>query len=284
MSNTLNFTIFAQNSIDDYVQQACLAAMSIRLTNPESKICLITNDSVPAKYQDLFEHVVPIPFGDKSKNSNWKIENRWKIYHATPFEETAVIDSDMLVLSNLQHWKNTLDKHDVFYVNKVQNYRGEWADNSYYRKAFRNHHLPNLYAGFHWFKRCDFAHNFYKWLELVMNNWELFYGQYAGGKYFQKFPSIDVSSAIVTKILNCEDQVTSSTTYPTFTHMKLHSQGWKKLYVDNWQEQVGTYLDNDCNLKIGNFRQHGIFHYTEKSFCNRDIIETYENKLGIPND
>lgn len=278
---SLNFTIFAQNSTYDYVQQASLAAMSIKLTNPNSQICLITNDTVPEKYAQLFDHVVPIPFGDKSKNTTWKIENRWKIYHATPFEETAVIDSDMLVLNDLSHWKTALDKHDLYYVNKVQTYRGEWADNTYYRKSFRNHNLPNLYAGFHWFKRCDFSHNFYKWLELVMNNWELFYGQYAGGKYFQKFPSIDVSSAIVCKILQIENVITNDATFPTFTHMKLKSQGWNKLYVDNWQEQVGTYLDNDCNLTIGNFRQQGIFHYTEKSFCNDSIISTYERKLGI---
>ena len=284
MNSTLDFTIYAQNSTDDYVQQACLAAMSIRLTNPKSKICLITNDSVPTKYKDLFEHVVPIPFGDKSKNSTWKIENRWKIYHATPFKETAVIDSDMLILNNIAHWKTTLDKHDVFYTDKVQTYRGDWADNTHYRKAFRNHNLPNLYAGFHWFKKCDTAHTFYKWLELVMNNWELFYGQYAGGKYFQKWPSIDVSSAVVAKILNCEDTITSKTTHPTFTHMKLKCQGWEKTYVDSWQEQVGTYLDNDCNLKIGNFTQSGIFHYTEKSFCNKSVVETYENKLGIKHD
>ena len=99
--NKLNFTIFAQNSVDDYVQQACLAAMSLRLTNPDSPIALITNDAVPIKYKQLFDHIVPIPFDDQSANSEWKVENRWKIYHATPFKETAVIDSDMLVLSDL---------------------------------------------------------------------------------------------------------------------------------------------------------------------------------------
>lgn len=278
---SLNFTIFAQNSSDDYVQQASLAAMSIRLTNPSSQICLITNDCVPEKYQQLYDYVVPIPFGDKSKNTTWKIENRWKIYHATPFDQTAVIDSDMLILENIQHWKTKLEKFDLFYTNKVKNYRGEWADNTYYRKAFKNHSLPNLYAGFHWFKKCDFAHEFYKWLELVMNNWELFYGQYAGGKYFQKFASIDVSTAIVTKILQVENKITSNSTFPTFTHMKLKSQGWDKTYVNTWQEQVGTYLDTDCNLKIGNYRQTGIFHYTEKDFCNQSIISVYEKKLGI---
>ena len=116
-----------------------------------------------------------------------------------------------------------------------------------------------------------------------MNNWELFYGQYAGGDFFQKWPSIDVSTAIVTKILQCENTITNDTSFPTFTHMKLHCQGWEKINVNNWQEQIGTYLNNDCNLKIGNYTQHGIFHYTEKSFCNEQIIKTYEEKLSIAN-
>ena len=278
---SLNFTIFAQNSTHDYVQQACLAAMSINLTTPASKIAIITNDPVPKKYQHLFEHIVPIPFDDASSDSEWKVENRWKIYHACPFEESAVIDSDVLILNNLDHWKNVLQKYDLYFVNHVKTYRGTTADNIYYRKAFRNHNLPNLYAGFHYFKKSEFAHQFYKWLELVMNNWELFYGQYAGGKYFQKWPSIDVSAAIVTKILNCEDKITNNIDYPTITHMKLRNQGWKKLHVESWQEQVGTYFNNDCKLKIGNYSLTGIFHYTEKTFCNKEIMTTYENKLGI---
>ena len=114
-----------------------------------------------------------------------------------------------------------------------------------------------------------------------MHNWELFYGQYAGGKYFQKWPSMDVSCAIATKILGCEHEVTLETSYPTFTHMKLHNQNWDKLYVNNWQQQLGVYLNNKCQLTIGNYTQTGIFHYTEDNFCNEKIIKTYETQLGI---
>mgnify|MGYP000454046919 CR=1 FL=1 len=120
---SLNFTIFAQNSKHDYVQQACVAAMSIKLTNPNSAIALITNDEVPDKYQQLFDHIVAIPFNDASINSEWKVENRWKIYHATPFEETVVIDSDVLILSNLDHWKENLNKFITHpYIDKNLNY------------------------------------------------------------------------------------------------------------------------------------------------------------------
>ena len=47
-----NFTFLAQNNDkDSYVKQACLLAMSIRATNKERKICLITNDKVPTNFE-----------------------------------------------------------------------------------------------------------------------------------------------------------------------------------------------------------------------------------------
>ena len=96
--------MLAQNSDFDYVTQACLAAMSIRATNKNASICLITNDPVPTKYKQLFDHIVEIPWGDHAANEEWKIHNRWKIYHAIPYDETLVIDTDMLILQDVAAW------------------------------------------------------------------------------------------------------------------------------------------------------------------------------------
>jgi hypothetical protein len=278
----INFTILAQNNQNNYVKQAYLSALSIKSTNPGSKICLITNETVDNKTKNVFDDIVNIPWEDQASNSEWKIENRWKIYHATPYDRTIVLDADTLVLENVEHWYNFLKNYKVFFTTNVIDYRGCRITNSYYRKAFKNHNLPNLYTAFNYFEKSETAHLFYKWLELVMNNWELFYGQYAGGKYFQKFPSLDLSSAIVTKILNCENTVTNKTTsYPYIVHMKPKCQSWKLMPTDRWQDKVGVYLDNHLNLKIGNFKQSGIFHYTEKDFVTDEMISTYERTLGI---
>jgi hypothetical protein len=278
---TINFTMLAQNSHDDYVTQASVCAMSIRVSNPNSKICLITNDPVPEKYKQLFNDIVEIPWGDKARKSSWKVGNRWKIYHTSPYENTIVLDTDMLVLDNISEWWNFLQKRELYYVSRVKTYRGEWFTSDYYRKSFRVHNLSNLYSGFHYYKKCEFSHEFYSWLETVMNNWEMFQGQFAGGKYFQKDCSVDVSSAIVAKILDCAESITSKTEYPTFTHMKLHGQNWKSVLTEQWQDRVGTYLNSDCELKIGNYKQNNIFHYTEKNFLTDELIKIYESKLGI---
>lgn len=282
---TINFTIMAQNSTSNYINQAYLCALSIRATNPDCKICLITNDVLDDKIKTAFDDVVGIPWDDQSAESEWKVENRWKVYHATPYDKTIVLDADMIVLDDISKWWSFLQKKKIFFTTNVLTYRGTPLTSVYYRKAFRNHNLPNVYSGLYYFEKSDEAHTFFKLLELVMNNWELFYGQYAGGKYFQKFPSVDVSAAIVTKILGWQDQVTSPTTsYPNFVHMKTHAQDWKILVTDRWQDKVGVYLDRDLNLTIGNYKQKGIFHYTEKDFVSDTMIKLYEDYLERNNE
>jgi hypothetical protein len=273
--------MLAQNSYEDYVRQASACAMSIKASNPDSKICLMTNDVVLDKYKQLFDDIIEIPWEDNARKTNWKVGNRWKIYHASPYENSIVLDTDMLVLDDISEWWNFLQNRELYYVNKVKTYRGEWFTSDYYRKSFRVHNLPNLYSGFHYFKKCEFSHEFYNWLEIVMNNWELFQGQFAGGKFFQKECSVDVSSAIVAKILDCGETIISKLEYPTFVHMKSHGQNWKSTLTDCWQDRVGVYLNSDLQLKIGNFKQSGIFHYTEKDFLTDEILTTYEKYLGI---
>ena len=38
----------------DYVKQACLCAMSIKHTQTIKNVSIVTNDTVPKKYQSLF--------------------------------------------------------------------------------------------------------------------------------------------------------------------------------------------------------------------------------------
>ena len=280
MSN--NFTMLAQNTDVDYVQQAYVNAMSIRATNDNVKICLVTNDNVPEKYKQVFNDIVEIPWGDHAKDSDWKIENRWKIYHATPYDETIVMDTDMLVLQDISSWFDFLRNYDLFFTSNVYTYRNELVTNNYYRHSFVNNNLPNLYSGFHYFKKSDTPHEFYSWLEMITNNWQKFYRQHAGGRLYQKKCSIDLSAAISIKIMNVENQVTNSRVkYPSFVHMKPRIQNWTNSVVDRWQDRVGTYLGEDLQLKIGNFTQTGVFHYTEDDFVSDRMIKIYEKHLGI---
>ena len=279
---TNNFTMLAQSTDVDYIQQACIAAMSIHATNKNASICLITNDSVPDKYKPLFDHIVEIPWGDHAENEEWKISNRWKIYHAIPYDETVVIDTDMLVLDDISSWFDFLKNYDLFFTSNVYTYRGEPVTNDYYRLAFRKNNLPDIYCGFHWFKKSEMSHEFYTWVEMITNNWQQFYNHHASGKKYQKVCSMDLSCAIAAKIMNIENKITNpNAKNPSFIHMKPKIQNWNENFATKWQTRLGVYLDDNCKLKIGNFQQSGIFHYTEKDFVNESIIKKYEAYLGL---
>jgi hypothetical protein len=278
---TKGIVVLAQNNYKvNYVDQAIVLALSLKLTNPNLPISIVTNERISKKDSVLFDKIIEIPWDDLSKVSDWKVENRWKVYHATPYDETIVMDTDMLVLENISTWWNFLKNYDLFFTSTVLTYRGEKVTSDYYRKAFVNNNLPNLYTGVYYFKKSDFAQEFFAQLEIVVKNWQDFY------KIFLKndcpnFISMDVCAAITAKILNCEYQIKNSKIIkPTFTHMKAKVQNWD-LSPNNWQRNISAYFDDDCVLKIGNHRQHGIFHYTEKDFIeNVNAKIKYRKKLN----
>ncbi len=227
--------IACNNNQVDYIKQAIFCAERIK-NYLEIPVTLVTSNSgyFYENYKDkvsVFDTIIDI---DNSSIDNykifrdgvhteyrlkWKNTSRDKVYELSPYNETIVMDTDMLVLQNIDSWWNFLSNYEVFYTSKVYTYRGEVVNDTYYRKTYIANNLPNVYAGFHYFKKCDFAKDFYSWLELVMNNWQFFYGHYASKEY-QNFLSVDTSTAIVTKILDCEDQITNKkVTFPSFTHM-----------------------------------------------------------------
>ena len=280
---TNNFTMLAQNSNFDYIRQAYLAAMSIKATNENSSTCLITNDPVPTKYKQVFDHIVEIPWGDHAKNEEWKVSNRWKIYHAVPYTETAVIDTDMLILDDLSAWFKFLKNYDLFYTTNVFTYRGEAiTSDSYYRRKFSKNNLPNLYNGFHYFKKSDMAHEFNNWLELITNNWQQFYKNIDNKLKHLPGPSMDLTASIASVIMDNAHLITNKKVkYPNFIHMKSKIQNWNMNFQYRWQDRIGVYIDEDLKMKIGNYQQNGIFHYTEKDFVSNDVIKKYEKYLGI---
>ena len=281
LSNNKLYSVESHVEVD-YLEQACVLAMSIKNTNPDEKISVVTNDDVPSEYVNLFDKIIPIPFADDAINSDWKIENRWKLYHASPYDETIVMDTDMLVLQNIDTWWNFLSNYELFFTSNVLTYRGDTADTKYYRKTFLDNNLPNLFSGLHYFKKCKFAQEFYHWLEIVVKNWKEFYKAYLIPTSRPEHMSIDVSCAIVAQILDCETKITNKIAkFPSFTHMKPYCQGWKKVQ-STWQDQMGVYVSKDGSLKIGNYLQTGILHYTEKDFLEKSpALERFRNLVNV---
>jgi len=270
------FVIYAEGS--DYVMQAYLAALSIHASNNQFPVSLVTNETVNDRFRWIFDKIIEIPWYTPSKHA-LATENRWKLFHATPYYETVVLDADTLVLENLNYAWKFFENYDLYFPTTVYTYRKEIIESDYYRKAFTANQLPNFYNCFCFFKKEKLAQEFFEWVETVSKNWELFYGHFCS-EFYPKEPSMDVTTAIVSKILDC-DTVSSNQnqSIPEIIHMKSQAQNWKNA-TSQWQDRVGVYLSPDLQLKIGNHRQDSVFHYTENDFCTWDKIEKYEKRVN----
>jgi hypothetical protein len=274
--------VLAQNSkTENYVDQAVVLAQSVMLTNPDIPVSVITDDGVDKQDQGYFDQIIPIPWGDLADGKYWKVENRWKVFHASPYKETIVLDTDILFLENIEHWWNFFKNYDLYFPTTVKTYRNEIVSSDYYRKTFTSNDLPNVYTGMYYFKRCEFTHNFFAYLEIVMRDWEKFYDVFLKENKPEHI-SVDVCAAIVCKLMDYTPYVTNPATFtPTFTHMKSQVQHWRTPR-NKWLDYVNPYLDNACSLKIGNHLQSGLFHYTEKDFLEiTNAKEKYRSVLDV---
>ena len=117
------FLLFAQNTDTvDYVEQAYALALSIKYSQQEVKsVSLVTNSKVPKKYREVFDQIIPIPWFSKDKDSVLKGEHRWKMYEATPYEETIVLDADMLLVEDISIWWKYCSSYDIKFCSKIYN-------------------------------------------------------------------------------------------------------------------------------------------------------------------
>jgi hypothetical protein len=271
---TQGHLIFAQNSDIDYVRQAYALALTIKKHNKINSVCLVTNDEIPEQYKSVFDHIIEIPFGDSSKKSLWKVENRWKLVYASPYDETMVYDSDMILLESNDSWWDLLHDNDIFLTSNVLDYKGNTIQDKILRKSFVANNLPNVYFGFHYFKKTKRAFEFYKWLEIIVKNYKEFYQKFSP-KDTQQFLSMDVSAAIAVKILDAEKEFTLPTKKINFVHMKKELQGWQS-FPSLWTKALMVNVTLDFDLIISNFVQEGLFHYTENEFLTDEIIDILE--------
>lgn len=274
------FVVFAQNTEStDYVKQAYALALSIRNTQTSvTNISIVTNDPVPENYLSAFDKVIEIPWGDLSKNPMWKVENRWKVYHASPYDETIVLDTDMLFLEDISSWWNYCSNSNLKFCSTIKNYKGEIVERDlFHRKAFINNKLSNPYVALMYFKKSELAHDFYKVLEFVCKNWEVCYKKYAPIN-FQNWLSIDLATAIAIDMMGIEDQVIDPNSPFEFVHMKNAIQQIIPIPAD-WQDVLNVNYQNN-KLIVANQKQRYLFHYVKKDFLTDSIIKELEASNG----
>ena len=96
------YIVIAQNNdAVNYLEQAYALALNLKLTQTTVSnltVCVdaITKKQVTAKHKKVFDKIVDIPWQDDAKDEQWKINNKWKYYYMTPYDETVILDTDMI--------------------------------------------------------------------------------------------------------------------------------------------------------------------------------------------
>jgi len=270
------FLIFAQNTTDvDYVRQAYALALSIKASQHTIyNVSIVTNSTIPEQYVDVFDNIIPIPWFKESIDDPLAGEHRWKLYHASPYDETIVLDADMLMLEDISIWWLHCANYDIKFCSRIKNHKLEAVTDTFHRKAFISNNLTNPYFALHYFKKSDTAHEFYKILEFVCNNWAWCYEKFAPNHY-QHWLSMDLATAIAIEISGFHEQAIDSTSPFEFIHMKSPIQGWDTIHED-WQNGVPHIFTATGHLVIGNIRQSKLCHYVEKNFITDDILKKLE--------
>lgn len=282
---TKGYLILAQNTEhEDYVRQAYALALSIKNTQlGVNKVAIATNDPVPEKYKKAFDYIIDIPWTDHAANSTWKIENKWKYYYMTPFDETVILDSDMIFSEDISYWWPLLAEKDIWITDKPRTFKGEIITSTKYRTTFESNNLPNVYTAFMYFKKTELTAELFLLLDIIFNNWERFFYEYLDETRPRNL-SGDVAYALAIKLLGIENECFSKNeNIPSFVHMKSYVQNTDNLLSADWTTNLPTYFSTDGKIKIGNYDQYLPFHYQIKSWLTDDIITILEEKAKLWN-
>lgn len=277
----------AQNNAEskiDYVRMAYGLALSLKKTQSEIKNLSIVTDAknIPEKYQKAFDHIIPI-VNDRTENEDWKLHNIVDLYDYTPYDETVMLDSDMLFLSDISHWWDKLSEKDIWFTTNTKTYKGTKAPtDTIYRQEFIKNKLPSVYNAFFYFKKSDTAENLFNMMKLICTNWDEFCDKYLSILKPKVF-STDVAFGLAVKLLGLVEQsILPELSFPYFTHMKTHNQGWKLdglNAVEDWTTYANVSFDDfngSLGIKIGTVRQFGPLHYHVKNFLTDDMLRILE--------
>lgn len=276
------FTICENNDTHDYVRMAYALALSLRNTQKKYSnlsIGITPGQKISKKYSWIFDEIIELPWLDNAENESWKLENEWKVYHITPYEETIKLDADMLFVNDISHWWDLLETRDFWITSKVKTFRNNDVVSNYYRKTFTENKLPNVYTAFMYFKKCELSQNIFKMAENIFQS---------PGDYFSLLneknrpvkPTTDVVFSLAIKFLDVQDQclLDLNIDCPTFVHMKPKIQNLKSFVPENnWTEVISCFVNENKEIKINGFKQQYPFHYHDKNFLTKEIIQILEN-------
>jgi len=235
----------------DYLGCAIQLAESIRQWHPDANISVL---SVKRCDNPVFDHVIPLPYGDLGGYAN-----DWQCFAASPYRQTIKLEADMYAASPIDHWWSLFENRDVVISQGCRDIYNEVSSVRHYRKLFDANELPDVYNAVTYWRRSHTAKEFFDHVKNIFENWDSF-------KKLLKFPdeeaSTDVVYAMVAVIMGVENITIPEGMGPTIVHMK---QQILSTTTDNWTKEL-VWESTNPGLRIQTVAQQGLVHYHIKDW------------------
>jgi hypothetical protein len=248
---TRGFVIMAQGQ--DYVKCASALKASIKRVMPKANITVVTTEM--------------LPYGDQAPNTNWKLQNDWQVYEASPYDETIKLEADMYIPRNIDHWWDILSQQDVVVSSHIRNFKQEISDVRMYRRFIDDNNLPDAYNAITYFKKSDTAKQFFNVVRDVFENWEEYKEILKCNP--QEIATTDWAYAITCHIMGIEKTMLPSFTEMSMIHMKQYINGTA---TENWTDTL-IYECLPNQIRVQTVPQQYPFHYHIKNFSDK-ILES----------
>jgi hypothetical protein len=248
------FVIMAQGQ--QYEKCAYLLEKNIKKLMPDENVTVITMND--------------LPYGDQCTNTEWKLQNDWQVYYASPYDCTIKLEADMLLPKPIDYYWDILKQKELVVCTTIRNYKQEISKIRTYRRFIDDNQLPDCYNGITYFKKSVLAKKFFDIVRDVFENWV---------KYktilkcnIDEIATTDWAYAIACHILGKEN-----TTLPTFTDMSMvHMKSMiNDLPVEDWTK-ILVYEVLPHTIRINTIPQQYPFHYHIKEFQNNIESNIYE--------
>jgi len=244
---TRGFVIMAQG--DDYVKCANTLKASIKRVMPKANVTIVTTEM--------------LPHGDQAPNTNWKLQNDWQVYEASPYDETIKLEADMYIPRNIDHWWEVLSNQDVVVSSLIRNFKQEISDVRMYRRFIDDNNLPDVYNAITYFKKSDTAKHFFDIVRDVFENWNEYKTILKCNP--QEIATTDWAYSIACHIIGIEKTMLPTFTEMSMIHMKQYINGTA---TENWTDTfIYECLPNQ--IRVQTIPQQYPFHYHVKNFCDK---------------
>ena len=245
---------------EEYNRMAYALALSVKI-HQNANVSLISDT---LNQPDIYDEVIkinPSVFGGR-----FMAHDRSFIYDLSPYDETVHIESDCLVLNNLDSWWNQLKSFDLKFCKKIVHFDGNTFDHKHHpthRSAFKINCLPHdLRCAVFWFRKTQDNANFFNMIRSCSIDPKFIKKHMP---HFSESPdSFDACVAMASEEFQNYSDITDNQNVMSFCHAKYE-------LVGNGE----TFFNGD--LYVNGYRQHNIFHYVYKAWMDETKIKILED-------